>query len=165
MTCGLLLNRPHLVEQPRERRVLAHRHRGQHAHVVTHASDVIQHAFVLSRKELRSAGQPFIVSSSHQSGEEDAKRGSGPRPEHGDSMHDAGFGVLLDQVELLQSTMEGRQQLREHLVRERDPALIRKFKSSLSDFKCTVRNFDFKSVYGDIGAGFIEAHHGADRST
>jgi predicted HNH restriction endonuclease len=72
---------------------------------------------------------------------------------------DETFGYLLDQVELFQQSVEGRKYLREHLIRERDPALIRAFKRGLSSFCCSVCNFDFKKVYGPIGEGFIEAHH------
>lgn len=73
--------------------------------------------------------------------------------------HDEVYGATIDQVELLQPTLEGRQRLREHLVRERDPALIRKFKEGLRSFACSVCNFDFEKVYGDIGHRFVEAHH------
>lgn len=59
----------------------------------------------------------------------------------------------------MQTTYEGQQQLREHLVRERDPTLIRHFKEKLRDFSCTICNFDFQAVYGPIGRHFIEAHH------
>jgi 5-methylcytosine-specific restriction protein A len=69
------------------------------------------------------------------------------------------FTDLLDQVELLYDSLEGRKKLREHIVRERDPALVRAFKSRLSVFACSICNFDFKQVYGSIGTGFIEAHH------
>jgi hypothetical protein len=65
---------------------------------------------------------------------------------------------LMDQVELLQS-LEGRKLLREHLIRERDPALVRQFKKRLSSFSCSVCNFEFEDVYGPIGHEFIEAHH------
>jgi hypothetical protein len=68
-------------------------------------------------------------------------------------------GELLDQVELMQTSMEGKKFLREHLARERDPALVRRFKNQLSSFACTICNFDFEEVYGPIGRRFIEAHH------
>ena len=54
---------------------------------------------------------------------------------------------------------EGHQVLREHLYRERSVRLLRKFKRSLVDFSCRVCGFNFKSVYGEQGSGFIEAHH------
>jgi len=69
------------------------------------------------------------------------------------------FSELIDQVELLIESREGRQLLREHLVRERDSTLIRDFKRGLSDFSCSVCRFDFEAAYGALGRGFIEAHH------
>jgi hypothetical protein len=68
------------------------------------------------------------------------------------------FTDLLDQVELMLS-LEGQRSLREHLVKERDPALIRAFKKKLKDMRCAVCSFDFEKAYGAIGRGFIEAHH------
>jgi 5-methylcytosine-specific restriction enzyme A len=76
-----------------------------------------------------------------------------------DESADKIFDHLLDQVELLQQSLEGRKRLREHLIRERDPALIRAFKRELSSFACSVCSFDFEQAYGPIGWGFIEAHH------
>lgn len=64
-----------------------------------------------------------------------------------------------DQVESMQTSMEGERWLTEHLARERDPALVRQFKNQLSSFACSICNFDFENVYGAIGRGFIEAHH------
>jgi 5-methylcytosine-specific restriction endonuclease McrA len=69
------------------------------------------------------------------------------------------LGHLMDQVELMQGSLEGRKLLRRHLIRERDPDLVRRFKKRLSLFSCTVCNFDFEHVYGPIGREFIEAHH------
>src|SRR5262249_40535981 len=71
-------------------------------------------------------------------------------------------GELLDQVELMQTSLEGRELLREHLVRERCPSLIRRFKKQLkqrNSFSCCICTFDFEERYGPIGQGFIEAHH------
>jgi len=65
---------------------------------------------------------------------------------------------VVDEVEV-DMAEEGSRFLREHLVRERDAQLVRKFKESLDVFKCVVCNFDFETVYGEIGSGFIEAHH------
>jgi 5-methylcytosine-specific restriction protein A len=75
------------------------------------------------------------------------------------SQSDEIFADLMDQVELLQQSLEGRRLLREHLIRERDPALVRAFKNQLSSFACSVCNFDFEDMYGRIGSGFVEAHH------
>ena len=68
-------------------------------------------------------------------------------------------GDLLDQVESMQTSLEGDRLLREHLVRERDPTLVRQFKDQLSSLICSICSFDFEDVYGSIGCGFIEAHH------
>jgi 5-methylcytosine-specific restriction protein A len=76
-----------------------------------------------------------------------------------DERGDDTFSHVLDQVELMQTSLEGRQRLREHLVRERDATLIGKFKDSLHSFACTICGFDFESVYGEMGKKFIEAHH------
>jgi 5-methylcytosine-specific restriction protein A len=65
---------------------------------------------------------------------------------------------LMDQVEL-QHSLEGRRLLREHLIRERDPALIAQFKKLLSSFSCCICHFNFEDRYGSIGHGLIEAHH------
>ncbi len=54
---------------------------------------------------------------------------------------------------------EGKQVLREHFKRERCPKLIREFKAGLKRFDCAACGFDFEAVYGDLGAGYIEAHH------
>jgi hypothetical protein len=75
------------------------------------------------------------------------------------SQPDGTFTDLMDQVELHQQSLEGRRRLREHLVRERDPAMIRMYKAQLSSFTCSVCSFDFEQMYGAIGRGFIEAHH------
>jgi 5-methylcytosine-specific restriction enzyme A len=72
---------------------------------------------------------------------------------------DAIFADVLDQVKLLQETLEGRKSLREHLIRERDAGLIRKFKNGLRSYKCFICNFDFEENYRTIGKAFIEAHH------
>jgi predicted HNH restriction endonuclease len=76
-----------------------------------------------------------------------------------DERSDAIFADLLDQVELFQDSLEGRRLLREHIIRERDPTLIRQFKNALRSFKCSICNFDYGETYGPIGKGFIEAHH------
>jgi hypothetical protein len=67
--------------------------------------------------------------------------------------------LVLDQVELLLGSMEGREVLRRHVLRERDSSLISRFKASLSNFRCEVCDFDFEVAYGAIGRAFIEAHH------
>lgn len=58
---------------------------------------------------------------------------------------------------------EGRLVERLHLARERSPALIRHAKEyALAEgrtLRCACCNFDFEAQYGDVGRGFIEAHH------
>jgi 5-methylcytosine-specific restriction protein A len=77
-----------------------------------------------------------------------------------DEASDAVFPDLLDQVELLlQGSLEGRRLLREHIIRERDPRLVRAFKASLKSYRCSICKFDFEETYGAIGKSFIEAHH------
>lgn len=58
---------------------------------------------------------------------------------------------------------EGRQFLKMHLLRERNPKLIieakRKFKEQKGRLFCEVCDFCFEDKYGEIGVDFIEAHH------
>lgn len=90
------------------------------------------------------------------------------------SVHGIGGGVWgLREMDLLNPTSgdgfadavepymvsEGAAQLRTHLRRERSKSLINRFKSELKSFACAVCNFDFFQKYGELGRGFIEAHH------
>ena len=54
---------------------------------------------------------------------------------------------------------EGALVLKMHYARERDPKLVSKFKAGLNDPNCEACGFNFKEAYGDLGAGYIEAHH------
>lgn len=54
---------------------------------------------------------------------------------------------------------EGTASLRTHLRRERSRMLIERFKAELQSFSCAVCEFNFLEEYGEIGRGFIEAHH------
>ncbi len=54
---------------------------------------------------------------------------------------------------------EGRLVPKSHLVRERDPKLIARFKASLKDPRCEACGMNFTEVYGSLGANYIEAHH------
>lgn len=54
---------------------------------------------------------------------------------------------------------EGNLVPKSHLVRERDPKLIAKFKASLTDPRCETCSINFTEVYGKLGADYIEAHH------
>ena len=59
---------------------------------------------------------------------------------------------------------EGKELLRLHLQRERNQYLITKSKQKFRSehngrLYCEICGFDFSEVYGDLGIGFIEAHH------
>jgi putative restriction endonuclease len=54
---------------------------------------------------------------------------------------------------------EGAATLRTHLRRERSKSLVYRFKRALTSFACVVCDFDFARKYGELGRGFIEAHH------
>lgn len=57
------------------------------------------------------------------------------------------------------SAPEGKAALRIHLRRERSQKLIQAFKATLTDPCCEACGMRFSEVYGDLGAGYIEAHH------
>jgi 5-methylcytosine-specific restriction protein A len=67
--------------------------------------------------------------------------------------------AYFDQIEVNIDAQEGRRVLRQHLLRERSAQLIKAFKASQNDFRCSVCNFSFERAYGELGKGFIEAHH------
>lgn len=58
---------------------------------------------------------------------------------------------------------EARLKERLHLQRERSPTVVKKAKTKAlrerGCLRCEVCGFDFVRVYGDLGDGFIEAHH------
>ncbi|PFO12732.1 hypothetical protein COJ70_24280 [Priestia megaterium] len=58
---------------------------------------------------------------------------------------------------------EGRLKLKQHLIRERNPKVIKtaknKFKEKHGRVFCEVCNFDFEKHYGEIGEDYIEGHH------
>ena len=58
---------------------------------------------------------------------------------------------------------EGKERYRQHRSYERDPNLARKAKTnrinSTGKLQCDVCSFDFSVRYGELGEGFIEAHH------
>ena len=61
-----------------------------------------------------------------------------------------------------QSFPEGKKKLRQHLVRERNQALVsRKKRIAKKEAKlsCCICEFSFEEYYGDIGKDYIEAHH------
>lgn len=62
-----------------------------------------------------------------------------------------------------ESFSEGRQVLKQHLIRERNPKLIARakelYKLKHGKLICEVCYFDFEKEYGEIGADYIEGHH------
>jgi len=59
---------------------------------------------------------------------------------------------------------EGKERIREHKEKERNNTLVLHAKNhwnmmSNGDIKCEVCGFSFLQQYGEIGQGFIEAHH------
>lgn len=55
---------------------------------------------------------------------------------------------------------EGRLLFGEHRRRERSGSLVRRAKLNAGGSpRCAVCRFDFATTYGDVGEGFIEAHH------
>ena len=64
---------------------------------------------------------------------------------------------------------EGALRLRVHLSRERKTELSNKRKAlalqQTGTLRCEVCNFDFAATYGELGIGYIEAHHTRPIST
>lgn len=58
---------------------------------------------------------------------------------------------------------EGKEKLRIHIYKERNPKLVieakKKFKKIHGKLYCEVCNFNFEEVYGEIGTDYIEVHH------
>lgn len=58
---------------------------------------------------------------------------------------------------------EGKKQLRQHILRERNHMVItlakNKFKEEHGKLYCKICGFDFENKYGEIGKDFIEGHH------
>jgi len=75
-----------------------------------------------------------------------------------DPLNPANVDGFADEAEPFVAA-EGAGMLRTHLRKERSRKLIDKFKASLKVCTCTVCGFDFGTRYGEIGRGFIEAHH------
>lgn len=55
--------------------------------------------------------------------------------------------------------LEGAIALRNHLARERDPAIIKLKKRSAETLICEVCGFSFAETYGTLAAGYCEVHH------
>lgn len=66
---------------------------------------------------------------------------------------------VLDVAEAEIEGQEGRATLRVHMRRERSQKLIKAFKASLKSFACEACGDDMEAIYGELGAGYIEAHH------
>ena len=68
-----------------------------------------------------------------------------------------------DLVEGEDEKIEGRILLRLHKSRERNPRLVGRKKKLVREatgsLSCEVCDFDFESVYGQLGEGFAECHH------
>lgn len=58
---------------------------------------------------------------------------------------------------------EGKVKLKQHLVRERNPLVIKlakeRFLQQHGKLFCEVCEFDFQQYYGELGHGYIEGHH------
>ncbi|WP_273049471.1 HNH endonuclease [Pseudoalteromonas sp.] len=58
---------------------------------------------------------------------------------------------------------EGKLKFQKHYARERDSSITRKAKAKrlaeTGKLSCDVCSFDFLDAYGELGHGFIEAHH------
>ncbi|MCB2301081.1 HNH endonuclease [Clostridium tagluense] len=59
--------------------------------------------------------------------------------------------------------LEGKRKLKQHIIIERNPNLIREakraFKEKYNKLFCEICEFDFSEKYGDLGINFIEGHH------
>jgi hypothetical protein len=78
-----------------------------------------------------------------------------------DSSHLNTFPSDIEPDEI--SAMEGSASTRQHLRRERDPAIVaakrRQVLSTTGNLACSVCDFDFHRFYGQRGAYFCEVHH------
>ncbi|NOS74487.1 MAG: hypothetical protein HOP36_08110 [Methyloglobulus sp.] len=54
---------------------------------------------------------------------------------------------------------EGKLKERLHLARERNSELVRRAKEAAYSLRCMCCAFDFFEKYGELGKGYIEAHH------
>jgi hypothetical protein len=59
---------------------------------------------------------------------------------------------------------EGKMKFRLHLTKERNPSLVKQVKekwrkANNGDVHCLACDFSFQKYYGNIGMGYIEAHH------
>ena len=73
------------------------------------------------------------------------------------------YGISDEEEDSMVSVQEGKVIYKLHKLRERDSKIIKRKKELYlkkhGKLNCEVCDFDFHRVYGDIGFGFIEAHH------
>lgn len=73
------------------------------------------------------------------------------------------YRIQDEEDDEIQSVREGRVIYKLHKLRERDSKINKKKKSNYlkqnKKLDCEICGFDFYEVYGDLGKGFIEAHH------
>lgn len=66
-------------------------------------------------------------------------------------------------IELPSATVEGKQKIKLHQEKERDPFFMKRCKEYYSNqdpnLSCAVCGFSFIKRYGEIGRNFIEGHH------
>ena len=73
------------------------------------------------------------------------------------------YGISDEEEDSMISVKEGEVIYKLHKLRERDSKIIKRKKELYlkkhGKLNCEVCDFDFHRVYGDLGFGFIEAHH------
>ncbi|PEN40858.1 restriction endonuclease [Bacillus toyonensis] len=76
------------------------------------------------------------------------------------------FEPTEENVDITEDDMgfeEGKKKLKQHIVRERNPQVIKlakqRFKEEHGRLFCEVCDFDFFEKYGELGEDFIEGHH------
>lgn len=71
--------------------------------------------------------------------------------------------MMLAGIDEAEEFAEGAPQYAKHIKRERDPRVVKLAKArkwqETKAFACDVCQFDFAKTYGELGAGYIEAHH------
>jgi len=83
-------------------------------------------------------------------------------------LSDVAHAIALGFKSVLESTQsdeeesefpEGKVLYRVHKKRERNSKIVKQKKSQATSLACEVCGFDFSTVYGELGEGFIECHH------
>ena len=76
------------------------------------------------------------------------------------------FIPTIENIDLTEDDLEfpeGKEKLRKHILRERNPNLVfqakKRFKEKFGKLFCEVCKFVFADKYGKVGEDFIEAHH------